>query len=97
VNGEVNRQNLRYWLKDSPHWFFRSKQQTAERIMMCCCIWDTNVSGPFGFTGTLTERSHLHMSWDKLMPELVISLKGNQNVSCKAGFCHAMHSQFITG
>lgn len=27
VNGEVNRQNVRYWSDSNPHWFTDNKQQ----------------------------------------------------------------------
>jgi hypothetical protein len=36
VNGEVNRQNVRYWSQNNPRWMDPSKQQGAERIMVWC-------------------------------------------------------------
>ena len=34
VNGEVNRQNLRYWSQDNQHWIDPSKQQGSQKVMV---------------------------------------------------------------
>jgi hypothetical protein len=34
VNGEVNKQNMRYWSQDNPHWISPTKQQGAAKVMV---------------------------------------------------------------
>jgi hypothetical protein len=34
VNGEVNRQNVRYWSDANPHWMNPSKMQGAGKVMV---------------------------------------------------------------
>jgi len=39
VNGEVNRQNLRYWSDSNPYWYTNNKEQGAGRFMIRCSLW----------------------------------------------------------
>jgi hypothetical protein len=39
-NGEVNRQNTRYWSQHNPHWYTDSKEQGATRLMVWRGIWN---------------------------------------------------------
>ena len=41
VNCEVNRQNVRYWSEQNPHFIDYSKQQGAQKIMIWCGLWKT--------------------------------------------------------
>jgi len=47
VNGEVNRQNLRYWSNASPHWMSPTKMQGAGKLMVWAGIWGDRIIGPF--------------------------------------------------
>ena len=47
VNGEVNRQNVRYWLQQNPHFVDYFKQQEVHKVMVCCGLWKSHVLGPF--------------------------------------------------
>jgi hypothetical protein len=39
-NGEINRQNTRYWSQQNPHWYTDSKEQGAMRLMVRCGTWN---------------------------------------------------------
>jgi hypothetical protein len=53
ANGEVNRQNTRYW-SHSPHWFTASEQHGVACSMMWCGIWKDRITGPFPFLVAVT-------------------------------------------
>ena len=70
VNGEVNRQNVRYWSQQNPHFVDYSKQQGAQKVMVWCGLWKTHVLGPFFFDDHVTGDTYLAMLKDQLMPQL---------------------------
>jgi transposase len=70
VNGEVNRQNVRYWSQNNPHWVDHSKQQGAQKIMVWCGLWKAHVLGPFFFDNHVTGATYLTMLRDQVMPQL---------------------------
>ena len=70
VNGEVNRQNLRYWSESNPHWFSSSKEQGAARVMVWCGLWKDRIIGPYFFDGTVNSENYLEMLGDSLLPDL---------------------------
>lgn len=76
VNGEVNRQNVRYWSQNDPHWGAHSKKQGAQRIMVWCGLWKAHVLGPFFFDDHVTGETYLTMLRDQLMPQLERLCKG---------------------
>ncbi|GBM20591.1 hypothetical protein AVEN_261712-1 [Araneus ventricosus] len=43
VSGEVNKQNVRYWMVSNPHWMSDSKRQGVEKFMAWCGIWVTEL------------------------------------------------------
>ena len=72
VNGEVKKQNLRYWSPENTHWFSGDKQQGAQRIMVWCGICNRQVIGPFFFSDTVNGETYLKMLENKLTPALSI-------------------------
>lgn len=70
VNGEVNKQNCRYWCDVNPHWMDPSKQQGGQKVMVWCGMWKAHVLGPFFFDEHVTGTTYLDMLRDKLMPQL---------------------------
>uniref|UniRef100_A0A669CUS4 non-specific serine/threonine protein kinase n=1 Tax=Oreochromis niloticus TaxID=8128 RepID=A0A669CUS4_ORENI len=53
VNGEVNKQNHRYWSDTNPHWMDPSKTVGTTKVMVWCGIWGTTIVGPFFINGNL--------------------------------------------
>ena len=76
LNGEVNRQNLRYWSQSNPHWMNASKQQGGQKVMVWCGLWKAHILGPFFFDEHVTGETYLNMLIDKLMPQLELIGEG---------------------
>lgn len=70
VNGEVNRQNLRYWSDSNPHWFTSNKEQGAARVMVWCGLWKDRIIGPYFFHRNVDSETYLTMLGDSLLPTL---------------------------
>ena len=70
LNGEVNKQNLRYWSKENPHWFTAIKERGAKKIMAWVAVWEGHIFGPFFFDTSVTAENYLTMLGNELMPEL---------------------------
>ena len=47
MNGEVNRQNVQYWLQQNLHFVGYSKQQRVHKVMVWYSLWKSHVLGPF--------------------------------------------------
>jgi len=71
MNGEVNRQNLRYWSDVNPHWTSPSRMQGAQKLMVWCGIWDTRILGPVFIEGNLTGEKYLNLLKEEVMPSLL--------------------------
>ncbi|KAJ8896245.1 hypothetical protein PR048_001588 [Dryococelus australis] len=75
LNGEVNRQNLRYWCDTNPHWMSDSRMQCAAKIMVWCGLWDNMIADPFFIEGNVNADVYSYM----LQNHLLLSVL-NQNV-----------------
>jgi hypothetical protein len=69
VNGEVNKENSRYWSQENPNWCSAYKESGAKRLIVRHSIWDPHVTKPF-FNSTATAESYLNMSGGCLMSAL---------------------------
>lgn len=72
VNGEVNKQNLRYGSPENTIWFSGDKQQGAQRVMVWCGICNGQVIGPFFFPHTVNGETYLQMLKNELVPALSV-------------------------
>uniref|UniRef100_A0A3Q3KZL0 DUF4817 domain-containing protein n=1 Tax=Mastacembelus armatus TaxID=205130 RepID=A0A3Q3KZL0_9TELE len=64
VNGEVNKQNHRYWSDTNPHWIDPSKTVGTKKVMVWCGIWGTKIVGPFFINGNLKATGYLKLLHD---------------------------------
>ena len=71
VNGEVNRQNLRYWSNANPHWMSPTKMQGAGKLMVWARIWGDRSIGSFYISGNLNAEMNLNMLQETIMPSLL--------------------------
>ena len=70
VNGEVNKQNHRYWSDTNPHWMDPSKTVGTTKVMVWCGIWGTTIVGPFFINGNLKATGYLKLLYDDVFPPL---------------------------
>uniref|UniRef100_A0AAZ1XQX5 Transposase Tc1-like domain-containing protein n=1 Tax=Oreochromis aureus TaxID=47969 RepID=A0AAZ1XQX5_OREAU len=68
VNGEVNKQNHRYWSDTNPHWMDPSKTVGTTKVMVWCGIWGTTIVGPFFINGNLKATGYLKLLHDDVFP-----------------------------
>lgn len=59
LNGEVNKQNYRYWAKENPHWYRESHTQYRQSVNVWAGIVGNKVIGPYFFDGSLTGQMYL--------------------------------------
>ncbi|XP_056409683.1 uncharacterized protein LOC130331736 [Hyla sarda] len=70
VNGEVNKQNHRYWSDTNPHWIDPSKTVGTQKLMVWCGIWGTKIVGPFFINGNLKATVYAKLLHDDVFPSL---------------------------
>ena len=46
TNGVVNKQKIRYWAQENPHWYAERKEQGAARVMVWLGVFNQNLVGP---------------------------------------------------
>jgi hypothetical protein len=71
VEGEVNKQNHRYWSDANPSWVDPCKGAGGGKVMVWCGIWDTRIVGPVFIDGTLNGERYLSMLRDDVLPTLL--------------------------
>lgn len=72
LNGEVNRQNCRYWSTKNPRWMEETHTQHHEKINVWAGIVGTRVVGPYFFDETLTGDRYLEFLREVLIPSLAV-------------------------
>uniref|UniRef100_A0A803JU31 Tc1-like transposase DDE domain-containing protein n=1 Tax=Xenopus tropicalis TaxID=8364 RepID=A0A803JU31_XENTR len=70
VNGEVNKQNHRYWSDTNPHWIDPSKTVGRKKLIVWCGIWGTKIVGPFFINGNLKATGYAKLLHDDVFPSL---------------------------
>jgi len=70
LNGEVNKQNMRFWSDENPHWMDPAKEQGSAKVMVWCGIWNGQIIGPFFFDHTVNAENYLQMLQTQMMPIL---------------------------
>lgn len=57
LDGQVNRQNFRYWSQGNPEAYEAEKNQASPRVTVWCGIWQNHVIGPYVFN---SKYCHTH-------------------------------------
>jgi transposase len=70
VNGQVNKQNKRFWSQTNPHFVLPTAQQGTPKVMVWCGLWRAHVLGPFFLDGNVTGDTYLAMLGDQLIPSI---------------------------
>jgi hypothetical protein len=71
VNGEVNKQNHRYWSDTNPNWRHDCKGMGEVKVMVWCGIWGTHIIGPYFIHSTLTGERYRVMLEEDVFPNLL--------------------------
>lgn len=69
LNGGVNKQNVRYWSDENPH-FYTEQALHAPKIVVWCGLWSRGIVGPFFFEGTVNGENYLDMLKEWLIPQI---------------------------
>ncbi|KAJ8961650.1 hypothetical protein NQ318_021247 [Aromia moschata] len=59
LNGQVNRQNCRFWSRTNPHWIIEAHTQHPQKLNVWAGIVVNRIIGPFFFEETLTGERYL--------------------------------------
>lgn len=62
--------DCRCWAQQNPHWVGEVNQVGGDSVMVWAGIIDTQIIGPYFFSGTVTADSYLDMIYNYLLPEL---------------------------
>ena len=71
VNGEVNRQDLRYRSNGNLHWMSSAKVQRGGKVMVWARILGDRVIGPYFVDGNLNTDKYLIMSQEDIFSYLL--------------------------
>lgn len=71
LNGEVNRQNCRYWAKENPKWMREHHTQYPQKINVWAGIVRNRIIGPHFFEGNLDGSTYLQFLRGFLVPTLI--------------------------
>lgn len=72
LNGEVNRQNCRYWAPENPHWIRENHTQWPQKLNVWAGIIGEQIIGPIFLQGSLTGERYLEMLRDDIVPALAV-------------------------
>lgn len=71
LNGEVNKQNCRYWAKENPRWMREHHTQYPQKINVWAGIVRNKILGPYFFDGNVNGQKYLQCLQEFLIPNLV--------------------------
>lgn len=72
LQGEVNRQNCRYWADHNPHWIRETHTQFPQKVNVWAGIIGDQILGPIFLDGNLNGATYLTLLRDDLMPALAV-------------------------
>lgn len=79
LNGEMNRQNCRYWATENPHWMQESHTQNPQKLNVWAGFTRGHILGPYFFDGSLNGDMYLDFLRFELIPALAILFPNNEN------------------
>jgi hypothetical protein len=72
LNGQVHRQNCRYWATENPHWMQESHTQNPQKLNVWAGFTRGHILGPYFFDGSLNGEMYLEFLRFELIPALAI-------------------------
>lgn len=70
LNGNVNRQNFRYWNSENPHWMRDKKSQYLQKVNVWTGIIEDHLIGPFFFNENLNSERYEAMLVEQIIPAI---------------------------
>jgi len=71
LNGNINRQNMRYWCGENPNWMIDSRAtQNLEKVNVWAGMINNTIVGPFFIEGKLTAQKYETMLRDDIIPAI---------------------------
>lgn len=70
LNGNVNRQNCRYWSDTNPHWMREDKTQYPQKLNVWAGIVGDRIIGPFFIDGNLNAQNYEQMLRNDICPAI---------------------------
>ncbi|KAL7292825.1 hypothetical protein TKK_0013650 [Trichogramma kaykai] len=70
LNGNVNRQNCRYWSDTNPHWMREDKTQYPQKLNEWAEIVGDRIIGPFFINGNLNAQNYEQMLRNDICPAI---------------------------
>lgn len=70
LNGNVNRQNFRYWAPENPDWMRDSHTQYPQKLNVWAGILCNRIIGPFFIDGNLNAEKYVALLKDKIIPAI---------------------------
>lgn len=68
--GSVNRQNMRYWATENPHWMKEHHTQYPQKVNVWAGILCNHIIGPFFIDGNLTAQKYVDLLTDDIVPAI---------------------------
>lgn len=78
LNGNVNRQNVRYWSDENPHIFRENHTQTPEKVNVWAGILGDHIIGPIFLDENLTGVLYLNLLQNVIHPQIEETVANNR-------------------
>lgn len=80
LNGNVNKQNCRYWSDENPHIVVEGHTQNPQKLNVWCGILGDKIIGPFFIDGNLTGDAYVEMLNNLIEPSIVNEVENQRDL-----------------
>jgi len=70
LNGSVNRQNMRYWADEHPHWMRDSHTQYPQKVNVWAGIILNRIIGPLFIEGNINSQNYCNLLRNQVIPAI---------------------------
>ena len=80
LNGNVNKQNCRYWSDENPHLFTEGHTQNPQKLNVWAGILGDRIIGPFFIEENLTGEAYREMLNNLIEPSIVYEVENQRDL-----------------